>query len=45
VVWGPADYGGGSYPQHDKLQYNADGSNGCFKLGTGGGHSGLLWVR
>ncbi|MEZ4462823.1 MAG: fibrinogen-like YCDxxxxGGGW domain-containing protein [bacterium] len=45
VTWGPADYGGGSYPQYDTIQWNADNHNGCFKLGVGGNQAGRLWVR
>jgi len=38
-----SDRGGGSYPQFDALQFQADGQNGCYH----GGYyrNGLLWVR
>ena len=43
VNWGPADYGGGSYPQHDLIQYAADGYGGCFQRTQN--NDGALWVR
>lgn len=45
VVWGGADYGGGSYPLHDFLQYNGDNHNGCFRLHHANSGNGALWVR
>ena len=38
-----SDRGGGSYPQFDATQYQADGNTGCYHEGYH--RSGLLWVR
>ena len=38
-----SDKGGGSYPNFDALQYQADANNGCFRSGYN--RNGLLWVR
>jgi hypothetical protein len=38
-----ADAGGGSWPDFDAVQWNADGGNGCYR--GGGGGDGTLWVK
>ncbi len=38
-----ADKGGGSYPQFNAIQYQADHQNGCYHSGYY--RDGLLWVR
>lgn len=38
-----ADNGGGSWPDFDGIQWNADGVNGCYRGGYNG--DGTLWVK
>lgn len=37
------DKGGGSWPDYDALQYQADNSNGCYNAGYY--NDGELWIK
>jgi hypothetical protein len=38
-----SDAGGGSWPDYDAVQYNADGQNGCYQDGYS--RDGVLWIK